>query len=103
MENGANWHDGVCDSGMAQSPIDFTNTVPNKWDLSVSALGFDFYKSTGENAQQILNIGLPAKENGKLANAAIKLDLGTDVRGASMVLKREVTSEDENGEPVLEF
>ena len=101
LENGANWDAGVCQTGRNQSPINFTNTVPNRWDLAVSALGFDAYKSIDENAQQILDIGLPAAPSGgKNPNAAIKLNLGTDVRGASMVLKRDVNLEE--GAPIIE-
>lgn len=88
MENGRDWTDGVCATGVKQSPIDLTReSSTSTYDLFASALGFDF------NPTNTLNIGLPAPSSGDLPKAAIKLDLGADIQGASMALKRNYNGE----------
>jgi hypothetical protein len=52
------------------------------YDLFARPYGFDF------NLENTLSIGLTGPTGGDLPKAAIKLDLGADIQGASMLLKR---------------
>lgn len=83
MENGRDWTDGVCATGVNQSPIDLSkNHSSTSWAYNL------FASPSGFPATNTLSIGLPAPARGKLPKAAIKLDLGADVEGASMLLER---------------
>jgi hypothetical protein len=80
FENGKNWEEGVCQTGLNQSPINFTSAVTYKYNLKASLSGIPTENS--------LSIGLPETRRNRLPSAAIKLELGSAVDGASMLLKR---------------
>lgn len=80
MDNGNTWEDGVCQTGVEQSPINFVD--PSYiYNLSASV--------TGIEATNDLSIGLGAPARGKLPSGAIKLELGDGVPSGTMLLKRE--------------
>jgi carbonic anhydrase len=79
MDNGATWGEGVCQTGVEQSPIDFS-TVSTIYNLSANVAGIE--------AANSLSIGLVGPARGKLPSGAVKLDLGAGVPNGSMLLKR---------------